>query len=277
MALKNTFKCDEIKNLLNCDICSNLLNGPVTLPCGINVCMLHLTNCTSYECSHCNEVHQVPNNGFRLNKLIQKSLDIELNSLKFSPKFYACKKEIIETTSSVEMIDSVRSDPDNYIYEYFEDIKREVDKRRENLKHRIDIYSNEIITEINQCQESLRKLSRDINRITQSIDTSKADLKRLIGKFDTFELDDVKYESIMAELVVLKPEFKKLLQDYKRSLIGDKDYEFKFDQNMLVKQFFGCFDIKMTQVRAKEKKDLKILFFQIIKFCLKFTEYKRIN
>lgn len=240
------FKVDEIKTLLNCDICGNLLNKPVTLPCGINVCMLHLTPSTvTYECTNCNESHPVPNSGFQLNRLIQKSLQIELNALEFSEKFYACKKEITDVISNADEINAVRSDPDNYIYEYFEDIKREVDKRREDLKLKIDVYSNEIITEINQIQASCYKLSHDVSRISTKIDVAKSELKRLVDKFDCFKFDDAKYESIMAE--VLKPVLTKLLQDYKRSLIADREYEFKFDQQMLFEQFFGSFSVKMTQ------------------------------
>jgi len=59
---------------------------------------------------------------------------MELNKLKLSPKFEACKQIIDETLNTVKKIESVQKDPQNYVYEYFEEIKRQVDLRREDLK-----------------------------------------------------------------------------------------------------------------------------------------------
>jgi hypothetical protein len=86
------------------------------------------------KCTFCKNHHVIPNGGFQVNELVKQMLGMELNKLKLSPKFEACKQIIDETLNTVKKIESVQKDPQNYVYEYFEEIKRQVDLRREDLK-----------------------------------------------------------------------------------------------------------------------------------------------
>ena len=52
--------------------------------------------------------------------------------------------------STLKMIEEFETNAEVYIYEYFEDIKIQVDLRREVLKQKIDDHSDEIIKSENQ-------------------------------------------------------------------------------------------------------------------------------
>jgi hypothetical protein len=47
----------------------------------------------------------------------------------------------------------LEKEPENYIFEYFEDLKRQVDLRREELKLKLDNCSDEIIQTIERTKE----------------------------------------------------------------------------------------------------------------------------
>ncbi len=68
---------------------------------------------------------------------------------------------------------------ENYIYDYFEDIKRQVDSQSEDLKIKIDKYSEEIIKSVELNQKNYIKLSIEVNKITENIEKSKKDLDEL--------------------------------------------------------------------------------------------------
>jgi len=68
---------------------------------------------------------------------------------------------------------------ENYIYDYFEDIKRQVDIQSEDLKIKIDKYSEEIIKSVELNQKNYIKLSIEVNKITENIEKSKKDLDEL--------------------------------------------------------------------------------------------------
>ena len=59
----------------------------------------------------------------------------------------------------------LEKEPENYIFEYFEDLKRQVDLRREELKLKLDNCSDEIIQSIERTKEVKVYLSKEVNRI----------------------------------------------------------------------------------------------------------------
>ena len=59
------------------------------------------------------------------------------------------------------------------IYEYFEDIKRKVDLRREDLIQGIHIYSDEIIKSVESTQKNYLQMSKEIDQLTVEIEKSK--------------------------------------------------------------------------------------------------------
>ena len=140
------FKIDQITNIFDCDECNSVLVDPVTVSCGNNVCKKHLDailedvdkETNTFKCKCCYNEHSIPKEGFSINKRIKKALEIELNNLQLTPIYYECKKSIEDAKESEAEIESVARDPENYLYEYFENIKRDVELRREELKEKID-------------------------------------------------------------------------------------------------------------------------------------------
>jgi hypothetical protein len=90
---------------------------------------------------------------------------------------------------------------EGYIYEYFEDIKRQVDIRREDLKMKIDKYSDEVIQSIEGTQLNYITISKQVNQISTNIEQSKKDLDDYVKRFDTFDIDEKKFEAIKQGVV----------------------------------------------------------------------------
>ena len=242
------FKIDQVKNLFNCEQCSQLLVDPVTLPCGSSVCKSHLDELiekttketNKFECELCKEKHYIPENGFAINKRFQSALDIKLNTLKLNPVYNECKKEINLAENSIEKIENLLKDPEHFIFEYFEELKRQVDLRRENLKLKLDNCSDEIIKSIEITKENCIKLSKESKRLSTEIEKSKVELTKLIDGFDTFEISDKKFEEIKKSLIVLNRGLTRTLGENKDSITRGKEYTFEF-QEIDIKKLFGSF------------------------------------
>jgi DNA repair ATPase RecN len=186
----------------------------------------------------CQEEHVIPKNGFVVNDRLQELLDVELNKLAPSPMFEECMKEIEDAKENVVKIGLLEKNAENYIYEYFEDIKRQVDIRREDLKIKIDKYSEEIIKSVELNQKNYIKLSIEVNKITENIEKSKKDLNELISRFDTLEFNDEKFKVIKASVAAVNQEFHKILAEYQDSLISNKKYTFEFKE-LPIEDIFG--------------------------------------
>jgi len=84
--------------------------------------MTDKSNKGSYICEICTEEHAFPKKGFMINRRLQGLLEIELNTLKASPIFDECKKEIKETMKTMRDVELLEINSESYIYEYFGEI-----------------------------------------------------------------------------------------------------------------------------------------------------------
>jgi hypothetical protein len=248
------YKVEQLKSFLDCEQCNKLLVDPVVMACGKIICKTHLDKLLTHEskeknafiCEICQEEHFIPKNGFVVPDKLQNLLDIELNKLAPSPMFEECRKEIENAKENVVEIGLLEKNAENYIYDYFEDIKRQVDIRREDLKFRIDTYSDQIIKSVEMDQMNLIKLSKEANQLTTNIEKSRKDLNELIAQFDNLELNDKKFEDIKASVAVVNQEFHKILAEYQDSLIGNKKYTFEFKE-LPIEDIFG----RVTDVQVR--------------------------
>ena len=64
-----------------------------------------------------------------------------------------------DAEDNVAQIEALEKDPETYIYEYFEEIKRQVDLRKEDIKSRVDSFSGEMIRSIEISKENCVRLS----------------------------------------------------------------------------------------------------------------------
>jgi len=239
------------------------LVDPVTLPCGHTVCKRHADEqlegpnkpkkikfdelmeaspkeSNTFLCTLCDDEHYIPKKGFAINKRFQNALDIKLNTLKLNPVYEECKKEIDDAKNNIQKIENLNKDPENCIYEFFEELKREVDLRREKLKLELDNSSDEILQFIESAKDNCIKLSKETKKLSTEIEKSKEELTELVGRFDTFEIDYEKFEEIRESLTVLNEDLTRKLEEFKDSIIGDKNYILEF-QEIDIKSLFGSF------------------------------------
>ena len=172
----------------------------------------------------------------------------ELNTLKLSPVFHECTKEIEEAKEKMVEVELLEQNAENYIYEYFEDIKRQVDIRREDLKYKIDNYSDETIKSLELNQKNFIKISKEVNQMTNAIEKSKNELNKLITQFDSLEIIDKKFEDIKASVAVVNQEFHKILAEYQESLISNKKYTFEFKESQIENIFGRVIDCNVSLI-----------------------------
>jgi len=248
------FKVDKVKASFDCDLCNKLLVDPIVLPCGNCICKPHLNELlnniskenNTFKCCICQDEHHIPKNGFMIHQKLLNLLNLELNALKLSPVFEECKEEIEDARDNMVKVETLEKNAINYIYEYFEDIKRQVDIRREDLKFKIDTYSDEIIKSVETNQMNLIKLSKEVNKITTNIEKTKDEVNKLIAQFDTLEFNDKKFEDIKTNVAVVNKELHWILAEYQDSLIGKKKYTFGFKESKIEDIFGRVTDVQVN-------------------------------
>ena len=234
----------QLGSIFNCDFCQKLLENPISLPCGETVCKSHTKEITQAKCIFCSDNHQVPQNGFPANKMVQKQLDLNLNKINQNFSQFNDYKRIIEDLNKkLREIEVMHKDPDNYIYEYFNELIRQVDVRRDTLFEGIQKYSETVIEGIEKLKADCMAKAKKATRNTKNIDEIKAKLTTVNSMFNSLEMSDTKHEEIMTQKrskeigELIRP----VLEQFKLELQGYKKYKLKTVQ-VEIKNVFGSLD-----------------------------------
>lgn len=155
--------------------------------------------------------------------------------------FNSVKHETIASfiENTLQKINSIQKDPEIYVYDYFEEIKRHVDMRRENLKLEIDDYSDELIQQINKIQSECRETAKQIKFVNSEIE----ELNEMLDEMNKY-LDQ---PSNCIPVINLKEKIDSKLDHFKMNLTNQREYGFKFN-DYEIENIFGNFfsDIKVT-------------------------------
>jgi len=226
----------------------------VTLPCGKNVCQSHLQNHLGQEqfrCHLCRDEHHVPKNGFQINNNIQKALEMELHkAFGSNPVFEECKSHIENATKVIRQLEVLKNSPEGYIHEYFEEIKRQVDLRRENLKYEIDLCSDRMIERIERTRTECIQMSVQMKGIAEELEVLTGELDRIRDQFNSLDVSEAKLNRVKSELVALECELDEKLIKEQHSVLQNNEYLFVFYENS-IDSFFG--DLRKNGILTRGK------------------------
>ena len=196
-----------------------------------------------FQCLLCQRQHIVPIEGFVINRRMQNALDIELNKFKPSQVYENCKRELNDAKDNVAKIEALENDPEYYIYEYFEEVKRQVDLRREEIKSRVD-----------DCV----RLVKEGKRLEINVQKQKKVLDELLERFDRFDIDELKFDEIKQSVALFNKSLASKINEYKCSVVGNKVYSFE-TKDIDIENNFGS--LKVVD---------KVIHFEILFILLKY-------
>ena len=138
------------------------------------------------------------------------------------PLLPECHFKLEKAKEAISKVEHIAKDPVTFVYEYFEDLKRDVDLRRENLKAQIDEHSDKTILSLETTQKKCMDLAANITVMTKDIEKSREELneweKKLeeLKKSTQFLMDT----QVIDETVRISREVNEMLEKYKESLLG---------------------------------------------------------
>jgi len=221
---------EKINALFNCKICKNVLVDPILLPCGETVCKVHQDKVSKGKCMSCSGTHTVPKEGFPENRIVKNQLDLGANKICLNVSQFNDYNKIIQNlNNNLKEIEAIRKDPKNYVGEYFGELTRQVDLRRETLIEDIHKYSDELI-------QKIEKLKQDcVAKSKEAIKTSEV----MMSENKSEELNDL-----------MGP----VLKRFKFEQQGKKYYKLVINEIRLEDVFgtFCCFDYDIDNIKVNE-------------------------
>lgn len=191
---------DLIKNIVTCKYCNKILVKPIELPCLNSICEQDLVlpeNSKSFLCLICNEEHEIPKEGLKPNQLIEPRIIKCLEKYFENPKYKTSLETLVRLNDSVESFETLQKTKEVFINEYFADVIRKIDLRKERLINQINEFPNQLIHNVenkrDECLNKLKKQSEDdeerqmkLKERKEMIETSRNELH---SAFDQAEFE----------------------------------------------------------------------------------------
>ena len=105
-----------------------------------------------FECFFCDKVHQIPNEGFGVNRSMTKMIDAYFENDPLKQKI---RKSFVTLSESINDYPSII--PDTYVYNYFEEIRLKLDLHREELFKEITERSDEMLKKLKEKEEKCKQ------------------------------------------------------------------------------------------------------------------------
>ena len=75
--------------------------------------------------------------------------------------------------------------------------------------------------------------------MTANIEKLKEDLKEVRSQLERLRTNQKSFKNMIKKMETLNNEFDKVINEYKSSLVGNKKYEFQFDEEHYIETIFG--------------------------------------
>ena len=185
----------NMKENLTCKYCNKVYNEPITLPCGDSLCKQHINELLSIDdsntflCPFCNK--QNLNQNFTVSKTIQYLLDMEAHNFTIDPKY---ERVFTDFKTEIRNLEALLNEPENFIYEEINELKRQVDLDREKTKSEIDRLANGLIEQLETFEKQFKEEYK-----------ANVDMKHYISLSETSKQQLAEYEEFLS-LLSTKPE-----------------------------------------------------------------------
>jgi hypothetical protein len=163
-----------------CILCQKILNEPVSLPClCTSICKQHVAdiikkdNNSTIQCQECKKEFEIPT-GFKENKQIRDIINMDIY---LTPEEKALKTEMKNKLCYInELVDELNLKANEFSsnqFDYFSNLKRLIDLRRESLILKIHTISDELIKKVEQANDIFKKAANKISSHNITFDYSQ--------------------------------------------------------------------------------------------------------
>lgn len=240
----------NVKDEFICKFCREIIKNPVTLNCcSDKICKQHIeelfanNSSTRFMCPFCNEENL--NQKLNVDKFMQKMLENDLHNFEIDSRH----RKILEVLKTeIKTLETIFQDSENVIYEEINELKRQVDLDREELKSRIDTSADDLIQQLETYKKKFNteyKSNVDFKGCSALVELARkqlAEYEKCLNFFSTKnqERDE---KSSQSEDVISQLECK--IKDEKFKLFSSQRLQYKPMVNR-IKDIFGKLTITVS-------------------------------
>jgi len=195
---------DQIKNVLCCKHCEQRLDVPKMLPCGETICLLCEASIQVrnklFDCFVCKTEHEMPKNGFLLNKSVVEMLSAKPCILSRGQAFDSLHVSLDEIKNKVKEIKFGFENSCDYIKEKCNYLRNNAQLESEQLIEKVNEITKQVINEINEYENEMIKFNET------NVD-SFYEFSQIAKDLELFHKENMKYlkqPKVDEEMLIIK-------------------------------------------------------------------------
>jgi WD40 repeat protein len=201
--------------------CKLLIENPIILPCGFSICQEHLVSFNeTFKCIFCEQEHIIPEYGFTLNRNLVAIMKNHSHLSKLHSETIAIFQNL---NSLINEFDKFNGD--DYIYEFFLNLRNQVDLHREELINQIIIKSDELLLKLKQNEEKCKLNTARLDKI--SFNETKGKMMEYKQKLRNPIINKDELNDLMVQLKEHSKSISKKIRKYELDLILNEFIVFK--------------------------------------------------
>lgn len=221
---------DRISKALKCANCQLILNSPVLLQCGHSICKYHAQFGDWFleriGCDRCGVEHKIPNEGLPDNQSLAEIISTQVHTIKLGEAHDRAKQDFDRLESLIDESETILNDPFHHVFKEIDQIKSEVQLKREELKMKIDLeienfmgkldqYVHVFRLQLNSSEQNRQRSSDMQEKRAQAIEKSKS----FKHHFNQVMIDDEFWSRISDEIGQNSRQLSELIDEFKHSLV----------------------------------------------------------
>jgi hypothetical protein len=226
--------------------CGLFLENPIFLPCGSTICKEHVENDSkTFNCDICKEEHLIPEKGFPINKFAHRQIEDDLYLNKIQMEIKHSYEKLEKKLKEHENLNS-----ENLIYDYYSNIRNQVDLHREQLIEQINKNSEEIIKQLKEMEEKCKLNAANL---------VKMNLDKLINK----DMNEYKYQLRQPylkdyDLNILYSDINDMIDDIQQDINNFKNESLTYQNIQFQEENSNLFgELKVEEIQKPIKAEAK--------------------
>ncbi|CAF1018971.1 unnamed protein product [Brachionus calyciflorus] len=235
---------------VKCPKCNKNIDLPRVLPCGETICSKCITSSGLFECFFCKFNHQVPKEGFPLNKILLKSFDLFKNCLEKNCNDY---NELVDGLNDLEKkfenFKNAHEKSEMDVIEKCQGLINEIDLTSEQKIKEINTIRFELIDKVNEykksCLSSLKSYEPLFNNLKSDVNNLLTSSKDILIQKEKLSEDLKSLQNLNSKVTLSSNLLERIKFDF-------KSFKIIFNRIKLSQDFLGPIIVR----------DLRVLKFE---------------
>ena len=180
------YEHNQVEDLLICVNCNERYDIPLLLTCWKSICnqcvKKHQTG-HRLNCPYCNLIHEVPKNGLPINEALNSLLKLKPVDMQRASLLRQITDLLKHLQNNINNLDNLESNVQSEIFDYFDLIKKEINKSAQNVIEQAIKQRDKLITELEYLKEQSLIYIKDLFSKTGYFNETKLKFKHKSESF----------------------------------------------------------------------------------------------